>query len=40
MLGAGRTSLSKENSGGSEIEVRALHKVGELCVLSYVWSLC
>lgn len=32
-------ALSSVNCGGSEIEVRALHNVGELDVLRYACSL-
>jgi hypothetical protein len=32
-VGAAETSLLNANGGGSEIDVRVLHKVGELDVL-------
>jgi hypothetical protein len=38
-VGTGGISLSKENDGGSDMDVRVLHNVGELSVLRYACVL-
>ena len=38
-VGAVTFSWSKENAGGSDMDVRVLHNVGELSVLRYVYVL-